>query len=188
MASAATVDRHALRNRNRLLAYTRHGSLLPISGQSACRRGRRSRPATGRAPASRPARPAPSLPDVAQHLAAHAGLHGLAAGHDAARGRQDARPEPAQHRRHVVAAEVDAASRPADPLDAGDDLLAPRPVLERRCGSRAAAPAASRRLLDDLEALDVPLVLEDARDLGLQLRRRNLHARRAWQRRRCGCA
>jgi hypothetical protein len=45
-------------------------------------------------------------------------LLGLAAGHHAARGGEDARAEAAEHRRHVVAAEVDAAAGPADALDA----------------------------------------------------------------------
>ena len=51
---------------------------------------------------------------------------GVLAGHHAARRRQDARAETAEHRRHVVAAEVDAAAGPADALDAGDHAVSPR--------------------------------------------------------------
>ena len=39
-------------------------------------------------------------------------------------------PRPGQHVRHVVAAEIDAAARPADALDAGDHALAARTVLQ----------------------------------------------------------
>ena len=72
------------------------------------------------------------LPDVAEHFAADAGLHGLASGHHAARRRQDARAEPAEHLRHIVAPEVDAAAGAADALDAGDQLLAVRAVLQEQ--------------------------------------------------------
>src|SRR5438093_4137592 len=72
------------------------------------------------------------LPNVAQQLTADAGLHGCAAGHHAARGRQDAGAETGEHLRHVIASEIDAAARPADALDAGDQLLAMRPVFQEQ--------------------------------------------------------
>src|SRR5918998_5502483 len=48
------------------------------------------------------------LPDVAEHFAADARLAGGAAGHHAARRRQDAGAEAAEHLRHLLNAEVDA--------------------------------------------------------------------------------
>src|ERR1041385_2493934 len=70
-------------------------------------------------------------PHIAEHFAADARFHGRLTRHDAARRRQDARAEAGQHVRHVVPAEIDAAARTADPLDAGDQTLAPRTVLEK---------------------------------------------------------
>src|SRR5262245_44370133 len=70
------------------------------------------------------------LPDVAEDFAADAGLARGAAGHDAARGRQDVGAEAAEHHRHVVDAEVDAAAGTADALDTGDHLLAVRAILQ----------------------------------------------------------
>src|SRR4030095_12056342 len=117
-----------------------------------------------------------SLPDVTEDFAADAGLHRRAPGHHAARGRQDARAEPGEHFRHVLLAEIHAPSRTADPWAAGDQPLPVRPVLEeqpQRLGLRRRAG----RVLEQLEALDVTLVLEDAGDLGLQARRRHVNAR-----------
>src|SRR5689334_6897557 len=51
-----------------------------------------------------------SLPDVAENFAADARLLGGAAGHHPARGRQDAGAQAAEHVRHIVDAEIDAAS------------------------------------------------------------------------------
>src|SRR5271167_4295776 len=117
----------------------------------------------------------PPLPDVAQHLAADSGLDRFAAGHHAARGREDAGAEPGQHLRYIGPAEIDAAARPADALDAGDELLTMRAVLEeepqRLDGSGAGG------LLEDLEALDVALVLQDPRDVDLDARRGHVDPR-----------
>src|SRR6516164_5568147 len=70
------------------------------------------------------------LPHVAEHFAADTGLYGRLAGHHAARRRENARAQTRKHVRHVVAAEIDAAARTADPLEARDDALAARSVLE----------------------------------------------------------
>src|SRR3972149_11675251 len=98
-------------------------------------------------------------PHVTQDFAADAGLDRLAAGHDAARGRQDARAEPGQHVRHVVAAEVHAAPGAAHPLDARDHALAARAVLQEQAELRLGAFARLR--LEDLEALHVAFALEN---------------------------
>src|SRR5579872_2009746 len=122
-----------------------------------------------------PIRDISRLPDVAEHFAADAGLHGRAAGHDAARRRQDARTEPREHVGHVLLAEIDAAAGPADALDAGDEALAVRAVLQEQPQRLVEAAPAGR--LELLEALDVALVLQDAGDLGLQPRRGYVDAR-----------
>src|SRR5262245_37184279 len=116
------------------------------------------------------------LPNVAQHLAADAGLYRGAAGHHAPRGREDARAEPSQHIRHVVAAEIDPAAGTADALDTGDQLLAMRSVLEEQPQRLRRRRRLGGRLVERLEALDVAFVLQDARDLSLQPRRRHVHA------------
>src|SRR5436190_9821127 len=72
------------------------------------------------------------LPDIAEHFAADARLDRFAAGHHAARGGQDAGAESGQHLRHIGAPEIDAAAGTADPLDAGDQPLAVRAVLEEQ--------------------------------------------------------
>src|SRR4030042_5823051 len=51
-----------------------------------------------------------SLPDVAEDLAAHSGLRGLAAGHDAPGSGQDVDAEPAVDARDLALAAVDAAA------------------------------------------------------------------------------
>ena len=79
-------------------------------------------------------------------------------------------PSPPSTVRHVLDAEIDAAARTADPLEPGDHLLAARPVLQEHANDLARLLALfRRRLLDDPEALDVALVLENPRDLRLQL-------------------
>src|SRR5436190_9626172 len=112
------------------------------------------------------------LPDEADHFAADAlGLGGAARDHAAGRG-QDCSSEAAQHAREPVLARVDAAPGLGDALQAREDALAATSVLElddeRLVGQLAR--------LDDVEAADVPLLREDARDLLLQLRRRHLDA------------
>src|SRR5262249_46730028 len=117
-----------------------------------------------------------SLPDVAEHLAAHAGLDRRASGHDAPRGGQDAGAEPCQHVRDAVAPEIDAPTGTTDPLEAGDDPLAMRTVLEEQA-QRSHAFSAARGLLEELESLNVALVLEDARDLDFDAGQRHVDAR-----------
>src|SRR5262249_162609 len=82
--------------------------------------------------------------------------------------------------RDFVPPEIDAASGTAHALEAGDDALSLRPVLQEHA-ERALRLAVLR--LDHLEALDVALVLEDLGDLDLQAPHRHLHARVARLRR-----
>src|SRR4029077_8502831 len=116
------------------------------------------------------------LPDVAEHFAADARFDRGLAGHHAARRREDAGAEARQHFRHVVSAEVDAAAGAADALDARDQLFAVRAVLQEE-PQRFAGARLAVGFVEDLEALDVALVLQDARDVGLDARRRHVHAR-----------
>ena len=108
-ASGGDLHGHALRDRDRFLTNSRHANCYA------------------------------ALPDVAEHFAADARLLGGAAGHHAARRRQDAGAETAEHRRHVFDAEIDAAAGTADALEPGDHLLAVRPVLQEQRGSPGAA-------------------------------------------------
>src|SRR5436190_15932022 len=71
-----------------------------------------------------------SLPNSAEHFAADARLLGGAAGHHAARRRQDAGAEPAEHGGHVLDAEVHPAPGTADALQPGDHFLALRAVAQ----------------------------------------------------------
>src|SRR5437764_4035842 len=114
-------------------------------------------------------------PHVTQHFAADAGLHRRAAGHDASRRPQNARPQPCQDVGHIVASEVDAAAGTADALEAGDEPLAVRSVLEEQ--PQHPGRPLGRILVEELEALDVAFVLQDARDVRLDARRRHVDAR-----------
>jgi hypothetical protein len=107
-----------------------------------------------------------ALPHEAEHLAADAALRGLAAGDHAGRGGQDGGAEAAEHLRQAVVLGVDAPARLGDPLQALDDPLAAVRVLE---DDREAQELA---VLDDVPALDVALLLEQLRDLDLELRGR----------------
>src|SRR5690606_13829323 len=94
-----------------------------------------------------------SSPDVAENLAAHAGLLRGPAGHHALRGREDVDAQPADHRRYAVAAGIDAAARPADPLETGDHALAAGTVFQEHPDGLARALARTlRRRLDELVA------------------------------------
>src|SRR6185503_1601685 len=106
-----------------------------------------------------------SLPDVTEDLATHAGLGGLTAGHDPARGGQDVDAEPAVDARDLALAAVDAAAGLAHALQVGDHALPAGAVAEE--DAQSALPA----VVDQPEVRDVALVLQDAGDLGLQLGR-----------------
>src|SRR5579859_1117115 len=107
-----------------------------------------------------------SSPDVAQYFTAEAGLVGLAAAHHALAGAEHDQAEPTEDARDLGLAGVDPEPGLADPLDAADHALAVGPHLELD------AEHLTRRVggLLELEAGDVALFGEDARQLLLQLR------------------
>src|SRR3954447_13306259 len=116
------------------------------------------------------------LPDITEHFAADADLDGFPPGHHAARRGQDAGAEPGQHLGHVVVAEIDTAAGAADPLDSGDEPLPVRPVFQEHPQHLADGRRLAGRRVQELEALDIPLVLQDAGDVGLDARGRHVDA------------
>src|SRR6187551_1948004 len=70
------------------------------------------------------------LPNIAENLAADAGLLGGAARHDSAGRRQDGDAESAEDGWHFVAVGIDAAAGTADALDARDHFFATGAVLQ----------------------------------------------------------
>src|SRR5262249_39296095 len=107
-----------------------------------------------------------ALPHEAEHLAADAALRGLAAGDHAGRGGQDGGAQAAEHLRQAVVLGVDPPARLGDALEALDDALTAVGVLE---GDRQVL---ERAVLGHVEAFDVALLLQQARDLDLELRGR----------------
>src|SRR5258708_2128422 len=71
-----------------------------------------------------------SLPDLAEDFAADAALDGFLSGQHALRGRNDGKPEAAEHARDLLLVTVDAAARARNALDTVDDRLAPGRVFE----------------------------------------------------------
>src|SRR5579871_2239667 len=109
------------------------------------------------------------LPDETDHFAADSLLLGGAARDDAAGGGEDRGAHPAEHAREAVLAGVDPAAGLGDPLDAGEHALATATVLE----------VDHEDLVGQVPLLDavvahVALLLEDPRDLFLQLGGRQL--------------
>src|SRR5678815_4139799 len=117
------------------------------------------------------------LPDVAEHFAADTGLARRASGHHATRRREDVRPQPSEHRRHIVDTQIHATAWTADALDAGDNAFTVGAVFQEQADHLAGRPPFLHGLVDQPVALSVPLVLEDARNLGLQLARRHVYTR-----------
>src|SRR3989442_2194509 len=110
-------------------------------------------------------------PDVADDLAADAGLARIAGAQDTLRRRQDAQADAPHHRGDLVRAGVDASPRPAHHLDPRQDGT-PLAVVAQRDPD-----VLERPLLDRRDRGDVPLPLEDRGDRQLHVRVRNLHAR-----------
>src|SRR5579859_3379670 len=102
-------------------------------------------------------------PHFAQQFAAHALLARLAPGHHAFGRGEDVDAQPAQHARNLVAAHVDAASRPRDAVQVGDRALVVAAVFQVHAQNLVSL------FLHRLEAGDVALFLEDAGQLQLQL-------------------
>src|ERR1022692_884530 len=124
----------------------------------------------GTATGMRPIRDmADSLPDVGEDFSAYALLVRRLVGHQAARRGDDRDAEAAEHPRQVVLARVHPQARLGHPLEPGNRALAGRPELER-----------DHEALADFGILhaparDVALLLEDLRDMHLDLRVRHGH-------------
>src|SRR6266571_6323808 len=112
-----------------------------------------------------------SSPDVAQDLAAHVGLAGLAAAHQSPRRGQDAEPQPPHHQRDLLVSGVDPLAGPADHLQPREERL---PLLVVAQGDPDGLEAA---LLHLRHVADVPLALQDLGDRDLQPGARDLHPR-----------
>src|SRR5262245_22583978 len=113
-----------------------------------------------------------SLPDEADHFSADAfALGGAARDHAAGRG-PDCSSGAAEDTRQAVLARVDAPTGLRHALEAGQHALAAAAVLQLDDQHLVRQRAG----LDDVEATDVPLLLEDAGDLLLQLRGGHLDA------------
>src|SRR5216684_6706563 len=112
-----------------------------------------------------------SLPDLAKNFAADAALDGFLSGQHALGSRDDGQAEAAEHARDLLLVAVDTAARARDALDAVNDRLAVRGVLQLD-------PERSLRLvlLGEVVVADKALDLEDAGDLHFQLRRGKLDA------------
>src|SRR5262249_36011031 len=108
-------------------------------------------------------------PHVTEDLAADPDFASFTVGHEAPAGRQHGDAEPAEHPRDAVGFRVHPQAGLADAAQAGDGALALGRVLHVH-GERAAGPAG---VVLDAEALDVPLLLEDAGERFLLLRRRH---------------
>src|SRR5262245_20591029 len=111
-----------------------------------------------------------SSPHVAEDLAAHALSRRRPAGHDPAGGGEDVDAEAPVHPGNLVLAAVDPAAGTAHALEVGDHLLHARAVLQED----ADAALLPFRLLEGLVVRHVALVLEDARDIDIQLRGGNV--------------
>src|SRR5690348_10296017 len=107
------------------------------------------------------------LPDRRYDFAAHALQPGVVAGHHAAGRRDDRRAHAALDPRDVRVVDVGALAGTRHALHARDHGLALVGVLERHRDRLARLPGARGH---ELEALDVPLLLENPRELALELR------------------
>src|SRR3954452_6517176 len=111
------------------------------------------------------------LPDVRHDLAADARVAGLVAGHDASRRGDDGGAHAAEHLRDLARAGVCAAPGARDALEAGDRRAAVARVLQAHADDLARMLGVGR---DDVVAVDVALLVEDPRALGLELGRRDV--------------
>src|SRR5690242_1264002 len=112
------------------------------------------------------------LPDFAKQFAAQALLAGGAAGHNAARGAQDAHTQTAENAANFLDADVTPAARPRNAVQVRDHR-----ALVRRVFQKNAQRFARFRLVDHFIGGDKALLLEYSGDFDLQLRSRQLHSR-----------
>src|SRR5579875_1931748 len=126
----------------------------------------------GTATGSRPIRLIGLLlsPDVGEDFPAHATLGGLLVGQQAGRRRDDRGAEAAEHARQAGRLRVHAQAGLRHPPHAGDAALAVRAVLQLEHEYATDLPLGG---VGHAEAGDVTLLLEDLRDVALQLRVRH---------------
>src|SRR6476469_4537010 len=108
-----------------------------------------------------------ALPDLRDELAAVTAAAVFVAGHQAVRSGDDRGAHATEDARDVLRGDVGAATGLGDALEAGDDRRAALRVLQPDVQLLADAGALDR------PALDVALLLQDARELGLHLRVRD---------------
>jgi len=106
--------------------------------------------------------------DIAENLTANALAARLAAGHDTLRGGHDGDAESALDATDLIAANVHAAAGTRDALQVADRRLVVGAVLQVHAENPLTV------LLGRLVVGDIALVLEDAGDLRLELRSRNI--------------
>src|ERR1700722_2161036 len=109
-----------------------------------------------------------SLPDFAEDLAAYAFFACLTAGHDAARGGHYADAKSALYTLDLVAADIDAAAGARNARKVADSSFVVGTVLQVHAQHVAAT------LFSGLVVGNIALFLQNAGDLGLQLRGRNI--------------
>src|SRR6185437_8603254 len=107
-------------------------------------------------------------PDFAQDFAANAFTPRLPSGHHAARSGHDADAQPALHALDLVAAHIHAAARTRYTRQVADRRFVVRAVLQVNAQHVVAV------LFGGLVVGNVAFFLQNARNLGLQLRRRNV--------------
>src|SRR3954471_22502081 len=111
-------------------------------------------------------------PDLRDDLAAHAGAARLMAGHDAARRRDDRGAHAALDLADAARGRVVALPRARDAAQAADRRAAVLGVLQLHADALAGMLLLGR---DELEAVDVALLAQDARHLALEVGRRDEH-------------
>src|SRR4029077_6299026 len=111
------------------------------------------------------------LPDFAEQFAADFGFTRRAAAHQSLRRGQNADAQPADDGLDLLRTDIKASARTRNPLDAGDDAAAVRRVLQKNAKRLVALV-----FVHHLECGDVTLFLEDAGNLALQTRCRNVDA------------
>src|SRR5216684_1247454 len=104
------------------------------------------------------------LPDFAKNLAADFRFTRRAAAHQPLRRGHDTDAQPAHDRANIVRAEIRTSARARNALQASDHAAAVRRVLQEN-----AQHLAGLVFVDQLVGRDVALVLENARDFGLEL-------------------
>src|SRR6185437_5223644 len=111
----------------------------------------------------------PLLPNFAKQLTAHAGLARLSPGHDSLRSSENVDPQPAQHARNFIAPHIHAATGARNPLDIRDGGLVVVAILQIDAHNFVAF------FFSGLEIGDKALFLQNAGDLQLQPRSRDIH-------------